>query len=342
MRRFMKVPLIALVLGLVLVPVSIALADTQGPYTLATIEPQTIPLWGPTWDHGDVSYSIEAGRGVSQDAIGLLQQSVDDWNKAIHTRSSLFHLVPHAGGGKADITIRPKGGGGPIQGTASCKNAGGFFTSCRINVSGKAFGSTNPSLTILSIAIQEVGHALGLDHSNNSSHVMFGTLQDPPNTVISECDIDVWAEVMHWLVADGPNAHTPHVSSVSCGVADPGPGPGPGPSGDLSVDVAIGHSAGEQAPFQNKDRVHIVINVNDADGNPVDGAVVNVRIVTPNPRSDRVGEFTTANGVVDTHYRVNGRDGKGTYHVLVEEATAGSASGSCLEPDPCHADFVVQ
>ena len=110
----------------------------------------------------------------------------------------------------------------------------------------------------------------------------------------------------------------------------------------MSVNIEIGHSAGDQGPFQNKDKVHIVITVNDADVNPVDGAVVKIIIVTPAIASDRVGEFTTENGVVDTHDRVNGSDGKGRYHVIVEEATAGSATGGCVEPDPCHAHFDVQ
>ena len=132
------------------------------------------------------------------------------------------------------------------------------------------------------------------------------------------------------------------MTSVSCGVTDPGPGPGPGPGGDLSVDIEIGHKAGEQGPFQNKDMAHIVINVKDSAGRPVSGAAVRMTIVTPKPATDLVGDLTTdADGVAHTYYKVNaGRDGRGTYHVH-SEASAGTASGSCLEADVCHADFVV-
>lgn len=237
MRHRVQLLVLFLLMSLFLVPLSDAAADTQGSYPLVTIEPQTIPLWGQrTWAKTDVTVIINAGRGVTQEAVDMVKQSVDDWNRAIHARSapsaSPFHLVLITEG-KADITIRPKGGGGSIQGMAMCKDDGnGFFTDCKLNVSGKAFGSTNPSATVLSISLQELGHALGMLHSDNNKDVMYGTLQPDPNTVISQCDIDTWEEVMHWLVVDNPvpaNAHRPHASSVSCGDAAPPPDPDPDP-----------------------------------------------------------------------------------------------------------------
>lgn len=342
--KWLKISLAAtlamvLVLSLVL-PFSIARAGELPSYTLETFEPQTIPLWGPTWNHGDVTVIIKPGKGVSQEAIDMVEQSISDWNRAIHTRlaqDSPFHLVLITSG-KADITIRPKKGGGMVQGQALCKSANGFFTDCKINVSGRAFGSDNPPDTVLGISIQELGHALGLLHSDNSEDVMYGTLQAPPNTVISQCDIDAWEAVMHWLLADGPNAnaHPPHEGSVSCGDTTGG---GDGTvTGDLDVGVAVD----PPGPFVNRDRVHIFVTVKDGDGNSVEGAAVHIRIVTPNPITDRAGDFTTdADGVVHTHYKVNsGRDGTGTYHVHAE-SSKDQASGACLEADPCHADFEV-
>lgn len=104
------------------------------------------------------------------------------------------------------------GGGGSTQ------------PNCKVNVSGKAFGLTNPDETVWSIALQEIGHALGLLHVEGSAapdDVMYGTLRNPPNTRISFCDLDAWAAVMAWLL-QGTAPALPSVPSVSCGTAPPG------------------------------------------------------------------------------------------------------------------------
>ena len=53
-----------------------------------------------------------------------------------------------------------------VQGQAQCKSEGDSFTNWKVNVSRKAFGLTNPGDTVLSIALQEIGHALGLLHAD--------------------------------------------------------------------------------------------------------------------------------------------------------------------------------
>ena len=295
-------------------------------------------MWGlRTWAKTDVTVIINPNRGVTQEAVAAVEQAVEDWNRAIHARynPSPFHLVLISEG-SADITIKPKKGGGMIAGQAQCDSAGGFFTTCKISVSGQAFGSTSSFDTILSITLQELGHTLGLLHSDNPADVMFGTLQSTPNTVISECNIDTWTAVMHWLVVDiNSGAHIPHVSEVDCG--DTGDPPGDPVTGTLDVAVAT-----DAASYVSKDRVHIFVTVKDDKGSLVAGAAVHIRIVTPNPRSDRVGDFTSgSDGVVHTHYKVNaGRDGTGTYHVITT-VTMDEANGACAEADPCHADFTV-
>jgi len=136
----------------------------------------------------------------------------------------------------------------------------------------------------------------------------------------------------------GETAHPPHVDSVSCGATDGGGGGG-GSTLTGTLDVAV---ATDKASYVIRELVHFFITVKDANGNPVEGAAVHVRIVTPNPITDRVGNFTTdEDGRVHTHYKVNaGRDGTGTYHVHVE-VSKDEASGECLEANACHADFGV-
>lgn len=205
---------IALLLAVTGVP-GVALADHYAP---AVVEPVTIPLWGPTWTVDSVTVSVSAGKGVSPAAVDEVWGAIDDWNHAIGTVAGapFPFLVPAAPGTTAQVIIKVKAGGGMVQGQALAGiDLNGFFTSCKVNVSGKAFGLTNSGTAVRSIALQEIGHCLGLLHADNSDDVMFGTLQNPPNTVISFCDLEAWAAVMEWLLTGAPPAR-PSVSSVSC------------------------------------------------------------------------------------------------------------------------------
>lgn len=206
---------ITLLLAVIGVP-GPALADHYAP---AVVEPVTIPLWGPAWAANSVTISVSAGKGVTAAAVAETLAAIDDWNHAIGTigGAPFPFLVPPAPGATAQIVIKVKAGGGMVQGQAlALADANGFFSSCKVNVSGKAFGQTNSGDAVRSIALQELGHCLGLLHANNSDDVMYGTLQNPPNTVISFCDLDAWVAVMAWLFAAPFTPALPSVSSVSC------------------------------------------------------------------------------------------------------------------------------
>ena len=126
------------------------------------------------------------------------------------------------------------------------------------------------------------------------------------------------------------------MNSVSCD-GEPPP-PDGGLTGDLGVTVGIQPT---DAIFGNRDTVHILFKVTQQT-DAVEGAAVHVTIVTPNPKSDRVGNFTTdEKGEVHTHFKVNsGRDGTGHYHVHAE-VSKDAAIGKCVEADACHAHFKV-
>ena len=304
------------------------------------VEPVTIPLWGPTWAKSEVTVSVDAGRGVSDAAVHQVRRAIADWQHAIDSRTGRFAFTEVVG--DADVVVKVKKGGGMVQGQALCKSDGGFFIDCKVNVSGKAFGSDNPDDTVLSIAIQELGHSLGLLHADNPDDVMYGTLRNPPNTLISECDLDAWEAVMDWLLMpvtepDPASAYPPVVDSVSCGVVGEDPAP-PSYSGILDVLVWTDQ---DQDPYINREFVLISVSVFQ-DGDPVEDAAVHVTLVTAKGNT-LVGDNTTnSEGIAGFRYRVNaGRNGLGTYHVLAE-AEKDLASGECLETDACHTDFIVE
>ncbi len=314
-KKFLQLAFVAAIaLGLSLVGLRAPVFADHDNYDPVTVVPVTIPLWGPTWDHSPVTVSVDAGRGVTQEAINQVEQAIDDWNHAIATigGAPLPFLVPPSVGERAEIIIKVKSGGGMVQGQALAKTDNlGFFIDCKVNVSGKAFGTNNPDDTVLSIALQEIGHCLGLLHADNSDDVMFGTLQDPPNTQVSFCDLDGWAEVMAWLLTGGIPA-LPTVNSVSCGET---PGGGGATSGDPAT-VSVGT---DNDSYSNRETVNITVTVTDSSANPVTGAAVTVTLTTAKGRRLSGSGGTDQRGIVKFTYKVNAkRDGIGGYTVAAE------------------------
>lgn len=321
-KKFLQLALIsAIALGLSLVGFKgLVLAHH---YVPATVEPVTIPLWGPTWDHSPVTVSVDAGRGVTQAAIDQVWQAIDDWNHAIATNGGapLSFLVPPFEGEKAEIIIKVKSGGGMVQGQALAKTDNlGFFIDCKVNVSGKAFGANNPDDMVRSIALQEIGHCLGLLHADNSDDVMFGALQDPPNTQISFCDLDGWAEVMAWLLTGGGIPALPTVNSVFCGET-------PGGGGATSGDPATVMVETDEGPYSNRETVNITVTVTDGSANPIAGAEVSVTLTTANGRRLSGSGGTDQGGIAKFTYKVNAkRDGIGEYTVTAEACNNGKCA----------------
>ena len=208
-----------------------------------------------------------------------------------------------------------------VQGQALAKTDNlGFFIDCKVNVSGKAFGANNPDDTVLSIALQEIGHCLGLLHADNSDDVMFGTLQDPPNTQISFCDLDGWAEVMAWLLTGGGIPALPTVNSVSCGET-------PGGGGATSGDPATVMVETDKGSYSNRETVNIAVTVTDGSANPIAGAEVSVTLTTANGRRLSGSGGTDQGGIAKFTYKVNAkRDGIGEYTVGAEACNNGTCA----------------
>ena len=298
-----------------------ATSDTFTCYDPATIEPETIPLWGPSWQQATVTYEILQSHGVTPQAISAVERAVAGWNAAIATITNTDFLVSPNPGETAQIVIRPKAGGGSVQGQAlASTDADGFFTGCKVNVSGKAFGSTNDTHTVESIALQEIGHCLGLLHSENSSDVMYGYVQSPANTWISYCDLDAWQAVMAWMFNSTPVPALPSVDSVSCGSSSPTNGL------PENVDVST-----DKTSYVDHERVNITVHVDDGT-DPVSGAAVTVTLTTAKGRQLSGNATTDGSGDASLYYDVKkGRDGAGTYRLTAEACKSGTCAESVGE-----------
>ena len=195
-------------------------------YDPITVEPNNIPTWGPTWCKDTITYRIDNISGLSPDIQGAMKEGITDWKDHAPTNSSgiSFSIVEVEDGETPDMILKYKKGGGRVQGQALQQNDNGCFTQVKINVSGKAFGINSDVAQVKSIALQEVGHGLGLLHSDNKKDVMYGQVQSSPNVLLSECDIEAWSLVMKWYV-DGDSPYDPGSQTVICG--EPGTDPEP-------------------------------------------------------------------------------------------------------------------
>jgi hypothetical protein len=276
-------------------------------YDPLLIEPQTIPLWGPSWRETTVTYRIEQSRGVTPQAIVAVERAIAGWNAAIATLNGApaTFLVPPSAGERAEIVIRPKSGGGSVQGQAlASTDAQGFFSGCKVNVSGKAFGSTNDTATVESIALQEIGHCLGLLHSDNERDVMFGYVQTPANTWISQCDLAAFA-----AVGNGTGTLPAAGTEVTCGTA----------SGGQAGDPATVTLSGINGTYNDRDTVNVTVHVEDSSHTAVGGAAVTIRITTPKGFIYQGNGSSNNNGDFSAPFTINARrDGFGTYTVNAE------------------------
>jgi hypothetical protein len=193
----------------------------------------SIPLTGTWWGKPTVLWSLSISGGAPANADAAVRDALGSW--AHNTADNGFTLREAGGGEPADITVQVVGGGGRIAGSAQW-NAGsdGQLSGCSIRISGKSFGNQNTYAVLLSVALHETGHCLGLGHATSKQDVMYDTVQNPAVTQLSDCDLKAWRAVMAWLL-NGTTAAPPTVSSVACG-------DGSGGGGGTTVDVTISYS----------------------------------------------------------------------------------------------------
>jgi len=181
---------------------------------------------------------------------------------------------------------------------------------------------------VRTVLLHELGHVLGLGHSDVTDAVMFASYQG----LRHELDRDDECGIQELY-------GTPCSSPPS-----PPPPPPPTPGTPDSLDITHGPHGGTQlkndGDYSNRNTVHIFVKALDG---PAGVADVPIHVVIDAPKSTLSGDTTTDdNGVAHIHYKVKaGRDGTSEpYHI---SATANGGSLSCDHNDgACHADFTVQ
>jgi hypothetical protein len=216
------------------------------PAAPASAAPDSIDLIAPrgnaAYDAGThniaVTYVIVASPTIPASAVHGVQAAIDHWNWCFAGNDSFtetfapdtftvtdsgcsgllfknhWEFVPPDAGTRALVSIRIKKGGGVVLGQTNLSfDSSGFLDAARMQISGSTFGLANGAQVVWNIAAHELGHVVGLGHSDVETDLMFPSINGTVS--FGSCEID-GAEELYGSWLPGSDPALPSVDPVPC------------------------------------------------------------------------------------------------------------------------------